>query len=114
MQKNIEIDQCFTKLFKKLKWHVFYGPRCSLYYIVLRIVHSSTRCNQDWARELLFIVDLVDIMKRLLTKYDNLFQVSFPYSMGWHGRSSMLFLWHTSLTETIDPISTICHKQFII
>jgi len=28
---------------------------------------------------------LADILKRLLTKYDNLFQVSFPYSMGWHG-----------------------------
>ena len=29
--------------------------------------------------------DLADILKRLLTRYDNLFQVSFPYSMGWHG-----------------------------
>ncbi|KAM7286179.1 galactose-1-phosphate uridylyltransferase isoform X2 [Ixodes scapularis] len=29
--------------------------------------------------------DLADAMKLLLTKYDNLFQVSFPYSMGWHG-----------------------------
>lgn len=28
---------------------------------------------------------LADIMKRLTTKYDNLFQISFPYSMGWHG-----------------------------
>ncbi|HEX4085696.1 MAG TPA: UDP-glucose--hexose-1-phosphate uridylyltransferase [Chthoniobacteraceae bacterium] len=28
---------------------------------------------------------LSDILKRLLTRYDNLFQVSFPYSMGWHG-----------------------------
>nr|XP_022330188.1 galactose-1-phosphate uridylyltransferase-like isoform X1 [Crassostrea virginica] len=28
---------------------------------------------------------LADIMKKLLTKYDNLFEVSFPYSMGWHG-----------------------------
>jgi UDPglucose--hexose-1-phosphate uridylyltransferase len=28
---------------------------------------------------------LADILKRLLTKYDNLFQTSFPYSMGWHG-----------------------------
>ena len=28
---------------------------------------------------------LVRILKRLLTKYDNLFEVSFPYSMGWHG-----------------------------
>ncbi len=30
-------------------------------------------------------VDLAVILKRLLTKYDNLFEVSFPYSMGWHG-----------------------------
>lgn len=28
---------------------------------------------------------LADILKRLLIKYDNLFEVSFPYSMGWHG-----------------------------
>ncbi|ELU03976.1 hypothetical protein CAPTEDRAFT_219341 [Capitella teleta] len=29
--------------------------------------------------------DLASIMKRLLTRYDNLFGCSFPYSMGWHG-----------------------------
>jgi UDPglucose--hexose-1-phosphate uridylyltransferase len=28
---------------------------------------------------------LADIIKRLVTRYDNLFEVSFPYSMGWHG-----------------------------
>jgi UDPglucose--hexose-1-phosphate uridylyltransferase len=28
---------------------------------------------------------LSDVLKRLLTKYDNLFETSFPYSMGWHG-----------------------------
>jgi UDPglucose--hexose-1-phosphate uridylyltransferase len=28
---------------------------------------------------------LASIMKRLTTKYDNLFEVSFPYMMGWHG-----------------------------
>jgi UDPglucose--hexose-1-phosphate uridylyltransferase len=28
---------------------------------------------------------LSDILKRLLTRYDNLFEASFPYSMGWHG-----------------------------
>jgi UDPglucose--hexose-1-phosphate uridylyltransferase len=28
---------------------------------------------------------LADVLKRLLTRYDNLFEVSFPYSMGWHG-----------------------------
>jgi UDPglucose--hexose-1-phosphate uridylyltransferase len=28
---------------------------------------------------------LAEILKILLTKYDNLFETSFPYSMGWHG-----------------------------
>jgi UDPglucose--hexose-1-phosphate uridylyltransferase len=28
---------------------------------------------------------LVDILRRGLTRYDNLFRTSFPYSMGWHG-----------------------------
>jgi UDPglucose--hexose-1-phosphate uridylyltransferase len=28
---------------------------------------------------------LASILKRLLTRYDNLFESSFPYSMGWHG-----------------------------
>ena len=29
---------------------------------------------------------LADILKRLTTRYDNLFESSFPYSMGWHGQ----------------------------
>jgi UDPglucose--hexose-1-phosphate uridylyltransferase len=28
---------------------------------------------------------LAEILKRLLVRYDNLFEVSMPYSMGWHG-----------------------------
>jgi UDPglucose--hexose-1-phosphate uridylyltransferase len=28
---------------------------------------------------------LARILKRMLARYDNLFQTSFPYSMGWHG-----------------------------
>jgi UDPglucose--hexose-1-phosphate uridylyltransferase len=28
---------------------------------------------------------LASVLKRLLTRYDNLFEISFPYSMGWHG-----------------------------
>jgi UDPglucose--hexose-1-phosphate uridylyltransferase len=44
-------------------------------------------------RHVLRLPDLVDfertslggILKRLLIRYDNLFEVSFPYSMGWHG-----------------------------
>ena len=29
---------------------------------------------------------LADLFKRLLIRYDNLFETSFPYSMGWHGQ----------------------------
>ena len=29
---------------------------------------------------------LADILRRLTTRYDNLFETSFPYSMGWHGQ----------------------------
>ena len=29
--------------------------------------------------------NLAKILKRLLVKYDNLFETSFPYTMGWHG-----------------------------
>src|SRR5699024_1389319 len=29
---------------------------------------------------------LAQIMKRLLIRYDNLFEISFPYSMGFHGK----------------------------
>ena len=28
---------------------------------------------------------LADVVKRLLVRYDNLFEIDFPYSMGWHG-----------------------------
>ena len=30
-------------------------------------------------------VELSEILKLILTRYDNLFETSFPYSMGWHG-----------------------------
>lgn len=29
--------------------------------------------------------NLAEILQRLLVRYDNLFETSFPYSMGWHG-----------------------------
>lgn len=32
--------------------------------------------------------DLAVAIKQLTTRYDNLFQCSFPYSMGWHGRAT--------------------------
>lgn len=36
--------------------------------------------------------DLAQMMKNLLTIYDNLFEVSFPYSMGWHGAPTGTYL----------------------
>ena len=32
-----------------------------------------------------FVSDLALALKKLTSRYDNLFQCSFPYSMGWHG-----------------------------
>jgi UDPglucose--hexose-1-phosphate uridylyltransferase len=32
------------------------------------------------------------VMKVLCIKYDNLFKCSFPYSMGWHGKSKPILL----------------------
>jgi UDPglucose--hexose-1-phosphate uridylyltransferase len=29
--------------------------------------------------------ELAVVLKKLTSRYDNLFQASFPYSMGWHG-----------------------------
>jgi len=31
------------------------------------------------------LADLADALKKLTSRYDNLFRCSFPYSMGWHG-----------------------------
>ena len=44
---------------------------------------------------------LADILKKLLTKYDNLFETSFPYSMGWHGAP---FASETCQVSQNDPV----------
>lgn len=48
---------------------------------------------------------LADILKRALTRYDNLFQISFPYSMGWHGAP-------TGAEETSDASHWQLHAHF--
>lgn len=40
-------------------------------------------------------IKLAEILKILLIKYDNLFETSFPYSMGWHGTPG----WHDHRPE---------------
>lgn len=50
---------------------------------------------------------LADILKRLLSKYDNLFETSFPYSMGWHGAPFTTAQTPTvSTPERHDPAAT--------
>ena len=36
---------------------------------------------------------LADVLKRLCTRYDNLFETEFPYTMGWHGAPTRPGLW---------------------
>ena len=42
---------------------------------------------------------LASILKVLTSKYDNLFQTSFPYSMGWHGAPFVPKNNHINITE---------------
>jgi UDPglucose--hexose-1-phosphate uridylyltransferase len=43
-------------------------------------------------------VSLAEIIKSLMTRYDNLFNTSFPYSMGWHGA----------------PFDNDCHPEWLL
>ena len=49
---------------------------------------------------------LADILKKMLTKYDNLFETSFPYSMGWHGAS-----FDTTKTPRVLPDTSRSHQN---
>jgi UDPglucose--hexose-1-phosphate uridylyltransferase len=50
---------------------------------ILLLPRFSVRRLEDLGREQR--ADLALALKQLTTRYDNLFQTSFPYSMGWHG-----------------------------
>jgi UDPglucose--hexose-1-phosphate uridylyltransferase len=49
---------------------------------VLVIAHGNARRLDELTSA--EISALADILKRLTTRYDNLFEISFPYSMGFH------------------------------
>lgn len=60
---------------------------------------------------------LADILKRLLTRYDNLFQTSFPYSMGWHGAPTEAGDWgHWQLHAHFYPplLRSATVKKFMV
>lgn len=46
---------------------------------------------------------LADILKRLLTRYDNLFETEFPYRSGWHGGPSFADTQHWQLHAHYYP-----------
>jgi UDPglucose--hexose-1-phosphate uridylyltransferase len=50
---------------------------------ILLLPRFPVRRLEDLGREQR--ADLALALKQLTTRYDNLFQTSFPYSMGWHG-----------------------------
>jgi UDPglucose--hexose-1-phosphate uridylyltransferase len=61
--------------------------------------------------------NLVFALKSLLTRYDNLFQVSFPYSMGWHGAPSSADGWdHWQLHAHFYPplLRSATVKKFMV
>ncbi|RME69588.1 MAG: UDP-glucose--hexose-1-phosphate uridylyltransferase [Verrucomicrobia bacterium] len=95
------------------RWHQEKGSRLLLDYVALEIERGErvVDANDDWAAvvpfwatwpfELLLLprfpvsrlcdldeprqASLAAILKRVLVRYDNLFETEFPYSMGWHG-----------------------------
>jgi len=50
------------------------------------LVLSKKHCPALDTMEPSAAADLAEILKRVTTRYDNLFQVSFPYTMGFHQR----------------------------
>ncbi|MCB8983901.1 MAG: UDP-glucose--hexose-1-phosphate uridylyltransferase [Ardenticatenaceae bacterium] len=55
---------------------------------------------------------LAAILKRLLTRYDNLFETSFPYSMGWHGAPYNKNLLEAQNRQEVDAAYWQLHAHF--
>lgn len=61
--------------------------------------------------------DLAVVLKKLTSRYDNLFQTSFPYSMGWHGapfagNAPPPAATHQSGPDSDDLAHWQCHAHF--
>ncbi len=59
---------------------------------------------------------LAAILKRLLVRYDNLFETSFPYSMGWHGAPYLNQVDHWQLHAHFYPplLRSAAVKKFMV
>ncbi len=59
---------------------------------------------------------LARVLKRFLTRYDNLFETSFPYSMGWHGSPGFTDASHWQLHAHFYPplLRSATVKKFMV
>ena len=59
---------------------------------------------------------LARVLKRFLTRYDNLFETSFPYSMGWHGAPGFTDASHWQLHAHFYPplLRSATVKKFMV
>lgn len=55
---------------------------------------------------------LADVVKRTLTRYDNLFETSFPYSMGWHGAPTGPAVTVANFAESWQPSHWQLHAHY--
>jgi UDPglucose--hexose-1-phosphate uridylyltransferase len=55
---------------------------------------------------------LADILKKSLTRYDNLFEISFPYSMGWHGDRARHWRLHAHFYPPLLRSATV--RKFLV
>ncbi|WP_407239318.1 hypothetical protein [Escherichia coli] len=57
--------------------------------------------------------DLALALKKLTSRYDNLFQCSFPYSMGWHGapfNGEENQHWLAAARALLSASVALCHR----
>ncbi|KAK2501179.1 hypothetical protein MC885_003386 [Smutsia gigantea] len=72
-----------------------WDPRARLWMGMALVVPASGPQAESQA----LIPDLASVMKKVLTKYDNLFETSFPYSMCWHAISAFFLSWAPTESE---------------
>lgn len=97
--KNNKCFISYLRTFLSILFLSFYSHMPSLQLALLMLfIINNTHTNKTNRNNILSLhlplfclsvclSGLADIMKRLMTKYDNLFEISFPYSMGWHGKT---------------------------
>lgn len=80
---NSELEKAERVVVQNDDWLIVVPYWATWPYETLLLPKSDTKRISDLNDRQRY--NLADILKRHLTRYDNLFNCSFPYSMGWHG-----------------------------